>query len=97
MNVTVSNYVCSKYNTEFKKLQEALVVLNPQTAHECVLQHIIHEDDKIAVQVMDFLSVLVYCGNRKAQEEISCHLKHTDTELFSRMQQILKKSSTSLK
>ena len=68
-------------------------LVNVLEAHQCVIPHLGHREDKIAVQVMEFLSVLVYNGNTIAQDKVCQYLKSEDTELFSRMEVLFTKAS----
>ena len=75
--------ICSKLRDDLVDSNETL---------ENVMYHINHSQDRIAVQVMQLLSVLVYNGNVKAQKGI-CH----DTELFSRMELLFERTFMNLR
>lgn len=82
---------CSEYEKEVKPLQEELVGKN---FHEQVILHFAHPQDQVAIQAMAFLVALVYKGNKEAQQKIGQCLKNRGTELFTRMEAILKFAST---
>ena len=80
-----------------KKLQDELVSIKPQGAHESVVTHLAHPQDKVAGQAMAFLAALVYNGNEKAQQRIGQCVRNRDTEFFTRMDAILETASAHIK
>ena len=80
-----------------KSLQDDLVTIKPQGAHESVITHLTHPQDKVACQAMAFLAALVYNGNEKAQQRIGQCTRNKDTELFTRMEAILESASACIK
>lgn len=88
---------CSKYEDVAKPLQDALVCIDPLGAHECVVPHLAHPQDQVAVQAIAFLAALVCRGNVKVQKNIGQCLKNSDIELLMRMDAILKSSSMIIK
>ena len=71
--------------------------IDPQGAHASVITHVAHSQDKVAVQAMAFLAALTYNGNEKAQQKIGQCAKNRDTELFTRMEEILESASACIK
>ena len=90
---TLSLMTCSDGTSLLKQLQDDLV--NSVQTLEYVMYHINHSQDRIAIQVMQFLSVLVCNGNAKAQKAICHYLK--DTELFSRMELLFENTTMNLR
>lgn len=80
-----------------KPLQEALVAIDPLGAHECVIPHLAHPQDKVAVQAVAFLAALVCKGNNEVQLNIGQCLRSGDIELLMRIDVVLKLSSTIIK
>ena len=80
-----------------KSLQDNLVTIKPQGAHESIISHLTHPQDRVAVQAMEFLAALVCNGNEKAQEMIGQSLRTKDTELFTRMETILESAVVCIK
>ena len=64
--------------------------MKPQGAHEIVITHLTHPQDKVAGQAMAFLAALVYNGNEKTQQKLAQCATNKDTELFTRMDAMLK-------
>ena len=85
--------ICSEGRSLLEQLQHNLV--DSVETLEYVMYHINHSQDRIAVEVMQFLSVLVYNGDVKAQKGICLYLK--DTELFSRMELLFERTSMNLR
>ena len=87
----------SEHEEMLKRLQDDLVTIKPQGAHESVVAHLAHPQDKVAGQAMAFLAALVYNGNEKAQQKIGQCVRNRDTELFTRMDAILEMASAHIK
>ena len=90
---TLSLMTCSDGTSLLEELQDSPV--DSVETLKYVMYHINHSQDKIAVQVMQFLSVLVYNGNVKAQKGMCHYLK--DTELFSRMELLFENTCMNLR
>ena len=80
-----------------KSLQDELVTIKGQGAHESVIIHITHPQDRVAIQAIAFLAALVFNGNVKAQQKIGHCMRTTDTELFTRIEAILDSVSSCIK
>ena len=87
----------SNHEELVRSLQDKLVDIQPQGAHESIINHLTHPQDKVACQAMAFLAALVYNGNEKAQQKIGRSVKSKDTEMFTRMDAIIESASECIK
>ena len=63
--------------------------IKPLGAHEIIITHLTHSQDKVACQAMAILVTLLYNGNKRYQQSIGQCMRNQDTEMFTRMDALL--------